>query len=532
VCGWSVGYLVPAGKALRRKDGVRVIREMDAHEYSPVLFGMASLAHTLAVKSAAAAVAGGVPLMPPEDVILAMGDAGILPVTPAHRPVLQVKRDFTQGQRQAAADDGHALSDGSYPIKNVEDLKNAISAYGRCPEGKRTALRRLIMRRAFDLGVPEKIPDAWKKDQGKGKKASGGLVSGPVPALEHPAPYIVPAGWAAAVKAGAPGVADTPSDERSARQLIHWYEHGEGAAEIRWGEDGDFMRCVRIAGKHMDPERAKGFCSNRHHGALGVWPGQEGGPGHKSKGDKVHTATEVLESKAYPHLPGSYEEQMEAVRQAVIDAFKAAEKAEDAAEAMTEQSPGADTDDDGGSLVVSLAGTWPDHAVVTVFRYANGDTTPPKSFDVPYTIDGTGAAQLGQPTPVELTVSVAPVAGSDTGSAWDDGDEAPAGDAVPVLDSMVAAQKIAETLLYARQTKAGRVLSSRLADMIGQAYRQLAQVLAAAGVNIGDSGTGNGTGNGAAPAGQDGGQKALVTAEEFAEAQALIAAAAGLVDVE
>jgi 2'-5' RNA ligase len=67
-----------------------------------------------------------------------------------------------------------------------------------------------------------------------------------------------------------------PGDQsQGARELIHWYEHGEGAAKIRWGEDGDFMRCVHIAEKHMTTEQAKGFCSNRHLGALGVRPGQE-----------------------------------------------------------------------------------------------------------------------------------------------------------------------------------------------------------------------------------------------------------------
>ncbi len=57
-------------------------------------------------------------------------------------------------------------------------------------------------------------------------------------------------------------------------QLEHWWEHGEGAAKIKWGTDGDFDRCVRLAVEeaHMDPERAKGFCNLRHKGALGFYP--------------------------------------------------------------------------------------------------------------------------------------------------------------------------------------------------------------------------------------------------------------------
>jgi HK97 family phage prohead protease len=57
-------------------------------------------------------------------------------------------------------------------------------------------------------------------------------------------------------------------------QLADWWEHGPGAAKIRWGQGGDFDRCVRLAvdEAHMDPERAKGFCAERHHAATGMWP--------------------------------------------------------------------------------------------------------------------------------------------------------------------------------------------------------------------------------------------------------------------
>jgi hypothetical protein len=64
-------------------------------------------------------------------------------------------------------------------------------------------------------------------------------------------------------------------------QLQSWWEHGEGAAQIKWGTKGAFDRCVRLAVEHahMTPNNAKGFCANRHYGALGKWPGQE----HKSQ---------------------------------------------------------------------------------------------------------------------------------------------------------------------------------------------------------------------------------------------------------
>ncbi|MBO2461695.1 HK97 family phage prohead protease [Actinomadura violacea] len=76
-CEWSIGYKVPAGKSSRAKDGVRRIKEVDLFEYSPVLFGAASLSGTLSVK--AASVAGDVEDQPadaePADAEPADGDA-------------------------------------------------------------------------------------------------------------------------------------------------------------------------------------------------------------------------------------------------------------------------------------------------------------------------------------------------------------------------------------------------------------------------------------------------------------------------
>lgn len=53
-------------------------------------------------------------------------------------------------------------------------------------------------------------------------------------------------------------------------RLHEYWVHGEGAAKIRWGEPGDFDRCVLHLGKFIkDP---KGYCAQAHHDALGIWP--------------------------------------------------------------------------------------------------------------------------------------------------------------------------------------------------------------------------------------------------------------------
>ena len=65
-------------------------------------------------------------------------------------------------------------------------------------------------------------------------------------------------------------VAKTPEGEESAERLREYWTHGEGGAKIGWGAPGDFDRCVLELGKYV--EDAKGYCAERHHDALGIWP--------------------------------------------------------------------------------------------------------------------------------------------------------------------------------------------------------------------------------------------------------------------
>lgn len=61
-----------------------------------------------------------------------------------------------------------------------------------------------------------------------------------------------------------------------ARHLIEWYNSGADG-RIDWGQHGkggDFYQCVAVASEHMSPEKAKGFCANRHHDVTGQWPGE------------------------------------------------------------------------------------------------------------------------------------------------------------------------------------------------------------------------------------------------------------------
>jgi hypothetical protein len=93
--------------------------------------------------------------------------------------------EISDKARQRLAKEGKALPDGSYPIRNVGDLKNAIKAYGRANEEDRAKVRTHIRKRARALGKEDLIPENWKAastqevvtDLGKASAAEFGEVT-------------------------------------------------------------------------------------------------------------------------------------------------------------------------------------------------------------------------------------------------------------------------------------------------------------------------------------------------------------------
>ena len=66
------------------------------------------------------------------------------------------EREYSDAQREAMADSGEALPDGSFPIADETDLKNAIQAYGRAKN--QSAAAKHIAKRARALGLSDLIP--------------------------------------------------------------------------------------------------------------------------------------------------------------------------------------------------------------------------------------------------------------------------------------------------------------------------------------------------------------------------------------
>ena len=98
--------------------------------------------------------------------------------------------EFTEDERQKLASEGKAMSDGSYPVRNKSDLRNAIKCVGLGGNTK-TSIHRHIIGQARKLGAEDMLPDSWdiEKKESFVSSVKSGVKSGAskvVNALSHP----------------------------------------------------------------------------------------------------------------------------------------------------------------------------------------------------------------------------------------------------------------------------------------------------------------------------------------------------------
>jgi hypothetical protein len=84
------------------------------------------------------------------------------------------KRDYSADTRRRMAAEGQAMPDGSFPIADEADLRNAIQSVGRAANYE--AAKRHIIRRARALGLTEILPEDW----GINKSFWKGIFAGPL----------------------------------------------------------------------------------------------------------------------------------------------------------------------------------------------------------------------------------------------------------------------------------------------------------------------------------------------------------------
>ena len=76
------------------------------------------------------------------------------------------KTDFSESERKDLAKTGAAMPDGSFPIRNGEDLHHAISLVGMSNHSE-SSVKTHIKTRAKTLGLEGSLPDTWKDDARK-----------------------------------------------------------------------------------------------------------------------------------------------------------------------------------------------------------------------------------------------------------------------------------------------------------------------------------------------------------------------------
>jgi len=74
---------------------------------------------------------------------------------------LEEKRQYSRESREEMAEEGMAMPDGSFPIKDEADLRNAIQAHGRAKDIEKAKAH--IKKRAKELGLDDMIPAEWSE---------------------------------------------------------------------------------------------------------------------------------------------------------------------------------------------------------------------------------------------------------------------------------------------------------------------------------------------------------------------------------
>ena len=82
-------------------------------------------------------------------------------------------REFTTDERRHQASAGNALPDGSYPIPDKDSLRRA-AILARSGHGNAAAARRLIARRARELGVSNPLDESDDVKKGSSDEGGGG----------------------------------------------------------------------------------------------------------------------------------------------------------------------------------------------------------------------------------------------------------------------------------------------------------------------------------------------------------------------
>lgn len=168
----------------------------------------------------------------------------------------EVADDVSSSEQIQNLSVGFELPDGSFRIKNVDDLIDTMTVFSFIEPTQEEIAH--VRKRASALNRLDLIPSEWRKMTTVERGLTAAAQS---PLLGE---------FGEILAAGAPGITDTPSDFAAVRRLKNYWMRGKGAAKIRWGTPGDLTRAHRHLAKYVGPGQAWGLAQNMHKELFGV----------------------------------------------------------------------------------------------------------------------------------------------------------------------------------------------------------------------------------------------------------------------
>lgn len=266
---WSIGYKT-LDAIYDGKIQANMLKEVELYEMSPVLHGANQLTSTISIKSED---------FNEDDDIIRKGLAKLKTFVDENPEWVQgfaadgEKRDFSADKRQDMANRGSAMSDGSFPIANAADLKNAIRLAGRAKNP--SAARSHIRKRATALGLTSLLPDDWKSDSDY-HSADDSLGEKTLAEAFFEEKVGLPG---AEPNSGRGNIAGGRGPRRGNLEdlLDYWRPIMK--------KPGGFRRCLVILADHPELGPLPNMCAWLHHETTGKWPNE----GHGKSAEFVDT---------------------------------------------------------------------------------------------------------------------------------------------------------------------------------------------------------------------------------------------------
>lgn len=401
VAEWSIGYQVPPGKATRDAKGIRHIKEVDLYTVDPVLFGAAPLSMTLDIKSAAAVLARLTGHEEPEAIERKGGD-------PADEPEGMTAIVSAEAEGKGRTPDDLEVKYDTSPVGTPGGRQNWVDKVGGLPPFIRAIAHALI----------------------RNGKSEGNAIQIAVGTVQR---------WARGE-----GNVSAKTRAKAAAAIADWEKkkassHAKALVYDPVLEVGEYAGHLPVEGKTAAPvDEAKAI---------------------------TDTGEDTLEFKAYPSLPGTFEERLDLVRRAVDAKYRPTDPSNPV------------------SVWASVDGTTPDNVIITIWNDSEGKK---RTVQMPYTVGSDGTVDFGPEEEVALVLVPQPVGGGDPNDPDLDGWLDTLADWMPPVDGTV--KSVADTLERAMRLvpegKAGRVLSGNNAGLLRQAVEHLVAVLKAAGLDI------------------------------------------------